>query len=68
MENGDFVIVFLCNMSIAFFLYCDFCVDVCIRIIFLCHDVVSMCFLYVFCADVSVHYDFVCWICVGVSP
>ena len=68
MENGDFVIVFLCNMSIAF-LYCDFCVDVCIRIIdFLCRDVVSMCFLYVFCADVSVHYDFVCWICVGVSP
>ena len=53
MENGDFVIVFLCNVSVAFFL---------------CRDVVSMCFLYAFCADVSVHYYFVCWICVGVSP
>lgn len=37
VENGDFVIVFLCNVSITLclllFLYCDFCVDVCIRII-----------------------------------
>lgn len=32
VENGNFVIVF-CATCLLLFLYCDFCVDVCIRII-----------------------------------
>ena len=53
MENGDFVIVFCATRSLLF-LYCDFCVDVCIGIIDLCVvfvlwrrvDVFLICVLY----------------------
>ena len=50
MENGDFVIVF-CATCLLLFLYCDFCVDVCIRIIdffcvmMSCRCVSYMCFV-----------------------